>query len=453
MQKGAQAMEDGRAFDARRVLDKLGIGLFVIDREGNNIYLNEAAMQEFPDSRTGRRDYRRDAEQGRIDHSITQMVFAEKRQITMANTIRGEDGSVIRLLGVSTPLFDESGEVEYVISVGMQLDRFREGLVQAWIDGNAREVIHSERVSAGTPPPLIYESKIMAEIVELARRVARADISVLITGESGTGKGALARYIHSISARRHKELVEINCAAVPENLLESELFGYEKGAFTGALNAGKPGLMEMADGGTLFLDEIDSIPFHLQGKLLKAIEDKRVQRVGALSPRAVDFRLITASNSDLERLVEEGRFRKDLYYRICVLPLHIPPLRDRPEDVAALSKHFVKQFLQEHSIPKVLSPEGYRKLLAHSWPGNVRELKNVIERMVLIGDPELIEVSDPLLPGALGTESGHSLKEAMEAYEKSIISQTLSRFGLSQAAAFLQVDPSTLTRKKNKYGL
>jgi len=442
-------MEDKASF-FEMILNRMAISTFVLDRNGKMLFANDTFWKELDPDFDYNTDFAADAREGRLERSITQMVYETKREITMTNTYCRKNGETTRLLGTTTPILDENGEVEYIVSVGMLLDKLRDEYVNAWLEDNARKLGCEETVQLPDTQPLLYRSKSMEKVMELTKRIAGTDAAVCITGESGTGKGALTRYLHSISARRERDLVEVNCAAVPEALLESELFGYEKGAFTGALRCGKLGLMEIANGGTLFLDEIDSLPLSLQGKLLKALEDKKIPRIGALKPTPVDFRLITATNTDLLVAVKEGTFRKDLYYRICVLPLHIPPLRERPEDILLLSEHFISRFSKQYDIPKVLSPEGYRSLLTQLWPGNVRELKNAIERMILMSDDTVVEISQ--MPETV-FEVDLSLKGAVEAYEKQLLAQVLGQYGLKKAADILKTDPSTITRKRIKYGI
>lgn len=245
---------------------------------------------------------------------------------------------------------------------------------------------------AGEAPAmgLIAEDPASRALLELTRRVATSEASVLLTGESGVGKEVFARYIHQHSARQKGPFVAVNCAAIPENLLESVLFGHEKGAFTGA-SAAQPGKFEQANGGTLLLDEISELPLHLQAKLLRVLQEREVERVGARSPIALDVRVIAATNRDLATWVREGKFREDLFYRLNVFPLEIPPLRDRPGDIAALARHFLKR-----SEPVVgrggfaLSGAALTELTRYTWPGNIRELCNVVQRaMILAPDAEI----------------------------------------------------------------
>src|SRR5690606_34939769 len=241
---------------------------------------------------------------------------------------------------------------------------------------------------------IIGRSPILRGSLERAARIIPHDkAAVLITGETGTGKELLAQAIHYNGPRAAAPFVEINCAAIPGTLLEAELFGHERGAFTDARTA-KPGLFEIADGGTLFLDEIGHLPFELQGKILKAIEEKKIRRVGAVGVREVDVRVIAATHRDLAAAVREGNFREDLYYRLNVIPIQLPPLRERGDDVLLLAAHFIRQLAAQYGLPEPpLTSELRGMLLSHPWPGNVRELRNSLERALLLGDGRL-EVTD-----------------------------------------------------------
>src|SRR5437660_1150952 len=245
---------------------------------------------------------------------------------------------------------------------------------------------------------LIYRDEAMGKVVKLAQQIAGSDASVMITGESGTGKEVLARYVHSRSTRAKRPFISINCAAIPEHLLESELFGHEKGAFTGAI-ARRIGKFEEATGGTLLLDEISEMDVRLQSKLLRAIQERVIDRVGGTKPVPVDIRIIATSNRNLQEAVREGTFREDLLYRLNVVNLKIPPLRDRPADVLELAQHFVRIYAQANAMPsRPLSAEARRQLALARWPGNVRELENTIHRAVLLASGDEIGVEAILAP-------------------------------------------------------
>ena len=241
---------------------------------------------------------------------------------------------------------------------------------------------------------IIGESSTLAEVFRVLAKVAPTDSTVLVTGESGTGKELLVRALHAMSARSDKPFVPINCGAIPRELLESELFGHEKGAFTHAIRT-KPGRFELADGGTVFLDEIGEMDISLQVKILRVLQEKEIERVGGSGPRKVDVRIIAATNRDLEREVALGRFREDLYYRLNVIPLQLPPLRERGKDILLLARHFLQRFCERRNRPPLtLAPEAARVLLGYSWPGNVRELENFMERLSILVDGEVVVRED-----------------------------------------------------------
>jgi DNA-binding NtrC family response regulator len=302
---------------------------------------------------------------------------------------------------------------------------------------------------------IIGESPAMRKVMELIRQVAQTSSTVMIRGESGTGKELVARTIHANSARKYFAIVPINCGALPDSLLESELFGHEKGAFTGAQFRRK-GRLEMADGGTLFLDEIGSISSKMQVDLLRVFENNEFMRLGGSKPVKVDFRVICATNEDLEKQVADGRFRQDLYYRINVFNITLPPLRERREDIAPLAFHFVKKLaLQTDKRITDISPAAVEKLVAYDWPGNVRELANAIERAMVVGRRPAIQANDlPFTvtagPGPV-VAAGDSLADMEKAHIAAILRR--ERWNISQSAEILQIDRATLYNKIRKYDL
>jgi Nif-specific regulatory protein len=298
----------------------------------------------------------------------------------------------------------------------------------------------------------IGESKAIREKVEIVLRAAKTDSSVLLLGESGVGKELFAEQIHLHSPRSNNPLIRVNCAALPENLLESELFGHVKGAFTGA-SSDRRGRFELADGGTIFLDEIGDLPLNLQVKLLRVIQHRVFERVGGAEPIKVDVRIIAATNKDIEAEVASGRFRADLYYRLNVLPIYIPPLRERRDDIPVLADFFLKRFNRE--IKKQISgfaPEAMEVLLSYSWPGNVRELENAVERAVVITQsdtivPDLFAL-DKIAKSAENGYDGRSLKEAVNIFKKHYIRQTLdmNRWNQTKTAKLLGIQRTYLSR-------
>jgi len=290
------------------------------------------------------------------------------------------------------------------------------------------------------PENIVCASKAMQEIIRMVQRVAeKKDTTVLITGESGVGKEVIARYLHRLSPRGERRFLAINCAAIPQNLIESELFGHERGAFTGAVNR-KKGIFEAAEGGTVFLDEIGDLPLEAQAKLLRVIQEKRVQRLGSTQEIDVDVRIIAATNQNLHQLVKEGRFREDLYYRLNVFPIHIPPLRERPEDIIPLAEYFIRKFLNRSIEGPLLTPGAQKTLLQYPFPGNVRELANAIERALIIAGNELPLGPEHLSFLQMETDSSNIFKLPpgginLEELEKELIRQALERTRGNQSAA------------------
>ncbi len=298
----------------------------------------------------------------------------------------------------------------------------------------------------------IGKSRAIQEKLEIARRIAQTDSSVLILGESGVGKELFAEQIHLSSKRANEPFIRVNCAALPESLLESELFGHMKGAFTDA-TAERRGRFEIADGGTIFLDEIGDFPYDLQAKLLRVLQEKVFEKVGSSEPMEVDVRILAATNKDIDKELEEGRFRQDLYYRLNVLPLYIPPLRERPEDVTELVDFFLKRI--NHETKKQIrgfTPEAMDQLLSYSWPGNVRELENVVERAVVICNEDYIRPPDLILSSGGKQEGrdyiGKTLKDAVNLFKKHFIQQSLEQNGWSQTrtAKILGIQRTYLSR-------
>lgn len=310
---------------------------------------------------------------------------------------------------------------------------------------------------------LIGKSKAMQEIFRQIKRVAPTRANVLIIGETGTGKELIARAIHQHSPRRDKPFVAVNCAAIPKELLESELFGHEKGAFTGAVRQ-KAGYFELADGGTLFLDEIGDMSPNLQAKLLRAIETREFWRVGGTRPIEVDVRIIAATNRDLEEAVKKGEFREDLYYRLKVFTIKVPPLRERREDIPLLVHHFIREICEQNGMkPLKITREAMDKLISYDWPGNVRELRNVIESVIITAASDVIDVDD--LPEEIRGDRGKAEEDdsridvrvgmSMDEIEKEAIRKTLQLTGgnKTKAASILKIGLRTLYRKIKQYGL
>ncbi|MGE5529476.1 MAG: sigma-54-dependent transcriptional regulator [Patescibacteria group bacterium] len=306
---------------------------------------------------------------------------------------------------------------------------------------------------------IVGSSPAMQDVFKIIRKVVNYDVTVLITGESGTGKELVAQAIHRNSARRDGPYIKLNCASLPETLLESELFGYDKGAFTGA-TASKPGRFELAEGGTLFLDEIGDTSLNMQAKLLRVLQEKEFERVGGRRTIKADVRFVTATNKDLRHEVRERRFREDLFYRLNVVPIHLPPLRERKEDIPALAQHFIKELnLLFHKEFVSLSSEAMACLLEHDWPGNIRELRNVLEKAVVLGEGSVISVEqlpdEIRRPGAVAWRKADRGPSSLADLERDRIEQVLrdTDWNQSRAAAILGIHRNTLRQKIERFGL
>jgi Nif-specific regulatory protein len=309
--------------------------------------------------------------------------------------------------------------------------------------------------------PIVGRSAAMAEVFEAIEKVGGSRVTVLLLGESGTGKELIARAIHYNSPQAEGPFITLNCAALPENLVESELFGHEKGAFTGA-TAVRKGRFELADGGTLFLDEIGELPLTMQSKLLRVLQERAFERVGGGKTITVQVRLIAATNLDLERAVAEGRFREDLYYRLKVVPIRVPPLRERTVDIPLLVDHFLKRLRQEHQKPTTIVPEALARLVDHHWPGNVRELENTLERLVIMGRQPQIQLQDVTAilgerppTRAVGLDAEASLTSSVQDLERQQIVKAMedSKGVQAKAAKMLGITPRQLGYRLKKYGL
>lgn len=396
-----------------------------------------------------------------FDHSVTLEAIQRREPVTLMQQVRG--GKKVIVTG--TPLFTEDGQISVVVTnvrdiselieLRMQLDETRK--MSSFFSQSLQEYHEVDHALQG----LVVKSQEMVKVVQKAIKVAKVETSVLITGESGVGKSMLARLIHEMSPRKEYPFVKINCGAIPEALMESELFGYEKGAFTGALASGKTGLVEAAHKGTVFFDEIAELKPEMQVKVLEIIEEKQFKKVGSTATTSVDVNIIAATNRNISEQIRHGQFREDLYYRLNVVPIMIPPLRQRREDIPALAESILEKFNRSRNIRKRLDPVVQELLRQYDYPGNVRELINAIERMIILSEEELLVPAD--LPSEIRSHctfhtnviAGKTpLKEALEAYESQLLQKVLERSdNINHAASLLQIHPTTLWRKMTKFNL
>ncbi|OAM96198.1 PAS domain S-box-containing protein [Pelosinus fermentans] len=394
---------------------------------------------------------------GYYDQSVTLLVIEKREIVTINQTVKNNN----KILVTGNPIFDEKGDlfrvvtnvrdITELVSLQSQLLKTKEQTLKY-----KTELSHLRALHIGNKE-IISRSPKMAQVIELATKIADVDSIVLINGESGTGKELIAKLIHKQGKGTSKPFIKINCAAIPEQLLESELFGYEGGAFTGARKEGKPGLFELAHNGTLFLDEIGDLPLLLQVKLLRAIQEKEFIRVGGTKTITFNARIIAATHRNIAKMVKEGVFREDLYYRLMVVPIYLAPLRERKEDVPLLIMHFIDKFNSRFGFNKKIMPQVIDKLVEYSWPGNVRELENIIERMMVTAPSEEITVNlvpETIMDKSFSPKRLTKLKDAVEETEKYLLSENFKEYGSwKKVAEILGIDRTTVFRKVVRYGL
>jgi len=435
-------------------------GIYVTDGDANTIMVNSAyeKITGITRQEVVGRNMRELVQEEFFNESVTLKVLETNTRQTVRQRLR----SGKEILATGNPIFDDEGNIIMVVTNDRdmtELMRLHQRLEDSLEMAKAyKEKLRSMQQSALFGRDFVVVSKAMRDVCELVERVSKTDATVMFFGETGVGKDRLAEEVHKRSLRYNKGLfVKINCGAIPETLLESELFGYESGAFTGARKEGKIGLFEVADGGTIFLDEVESMPLSLQPKLLRVLQNFEITRVGSTVPKKVDVRVVCASNQDLKDMVAEGTFRADLYYRMNVVSVNIPPLRERKEDIPYLVTFFVNYFNKKYNKKKTITNDVMDMLLAYVWPGNVRELANAIERLVVVTVNRQIGTQDlpPELSGkrrGIDIEPGLTLKDHLAREEVSIIQKAIQMYGSARKAAVaLGVDHSTIARKLKRY--
>lgn len=445
------------------ILNCLKVGVYITDGKGKTLFLNDESCK------TG--GLTRGEVLGKNMKELEEMGFIAD-SITLKTLKSGKEEEIIQSLGdgdkvyvTGTPLY-HNDKIELVICTERDITETLtlKELLKERDNDNVKikeEVEYLKRQNIVMWGNMIAEDEASKQLAEKARRIAKMDATVLLTGASGTGKEVFANFIYQNSKRVGKPFIKVNCAAIPEHLMESELFGYEGGAFTGADKNGKMGLFEMANKGTLFLDEIGELPIHLQSKLLRVLQERELMRVGGSKTISLDIRLIAATNRDLKKAIEEGAFRGDLYYRLNIMPLELLPLRGRKKDIKALAMYFVRQFNKEYKLEKIITEEAMELLQRFQWPGNIRELENVIERIMISFDGETItkfQVERAIgipVESTVSTDaiaSGKSMEQLMEEYEKYILESMMNKYRrASDVARALQMNKSTLSRRLKKY--
>ena len=446
-----------------KLLESSYDGIWITDHVGKILFANSAnaKLLGVPRSELENKTTQELQDEGVFQTSAILEALQTRQQVSkVCNNPR----TCLTVLATATPVFNEAGDIQYIFNNVRDitaLNEMRESLQ------DKDEIIRQQnsqletmrlRLGVGT---IVANSKAFTQVVELARRAATFDgATVLILGESGTGKEVISELIVNTSPRKDKPYLQINCGAIPENLIESELFGYEKGAFTGADAKGRKGLFEAANGGTVFLDEIGDLPLHMQVKLLRVLQQKRIVRVGGTETVNLDVRIIAATNKDLKQMVKEGRFREDLYYRLNVVPIEIPPLRDRKEDILPLVNHFLTVANRKYHTNKSIYSDTIDVLESYSWPGNVRELENLMENLVITTPGDIIRRENLSERLKFSTEDHGftedteviTLKETVERAEYMAIQKAIRQCGsIRKAAVALGVDPSTIVRKQQNY--
>lgn len=449
------------------IFESVSDGIWVCDGNGVVLNINEASEkinQIKKEEVVGKTVYEL-VNEGMYDESSVVKVLEKRQQVSMVQEIKRIQK---RVLVTATPVFNERGGISLVVVNARdmtQLNLMREQLETSLQESDKlKETLKEINLLKVSRKNVIGESQTFQSVLTVALKLAQMEVSnILLLGESGTGKGLLAKFIHTCSNRNKKSFIQINCAAVPESLLEAELFGYEKGAFTGAQESGKVGLIELSHGGTLFLDEIGELPLALQSKLLKYFDDNEVMRIGGVKSRKVDCSIIVATNRNLESQVKKKLFRKDLFYRINTFTITVPPLRERPEDIFDLVNYYLSIYNKQFETVKKISPVALEKLQRYSFPGNVRELKNIIKKGVVLSESDNLD--DYLINGIpmnaqslqsknLKSNTAIDLRGEIMAYEKEILEQVIEdNMTTREIADRLRIDHSTVVRKLKKHKL
>lgn len=439
------------------ILDSIHDGIWMIDGDGITVYVNKAVSRitGIEASEVLGKHVTAPMQEGKYHTCVTLRALKEKKAVTMFDDYPAGK----RCLNTSIPIFDDNGKIWRVLASIRDMPELED--LQIKLAEAENDALRGKGRKGGTEkeqPDIIGNSPLMQKCINELEKAAKAPSTVLILGETGTGKTLAASYIHQKSVRADKPFITINCAAIPASLIEAELFGYEKGAFTGASQEGKKGLLELADKGTIFLDEIGDLPLSMQVKLLHVLDNFSFRRVGGVKNVQVNVRIMAATNRPLEELVKQGDFRADLYYRLRVLSTNLPPLRERSEDIAPMALHFLDDACKKHGIIKFFDPQVLQALSTHLWPGNVRELRATVEFMAAMTEGKIIKLRDlpsHIMGAQLGdTPPAHTedlpqkLKTAVQNLEYIMIKDALTQAGSTyKAAALLGVSQSTIVRK------
>lgn len=438
-------------------------GIHILDSKGRTLYINKACQriegitfEEIKDKTIHELE-----NEGIYSPSVTLKVLESNGPVTIIQKVKNGN----EVLATGTPIYC-NGKIDNIIVNSRDITELnslkRDLSEKAQLAIRYQEELEHLRIQQLESSEVLAKSLKMKKIIKLSSVVARVDSTILIFGESGVGKGVLSQYIHNHSQRHNGPFIKIDCSTIPETLFESELFGYEKGAFTGAEKGGKLGLLELANGGTIFLDELGEIPLSMQAKLLRAIQDREIMKVGGKTMVSLDIRIIAATNRNLEVMVAEKQFREDLFYRLNVVPITIPPLRERADDIYPLISQVVQRVNDRYNLNKKIGKEAIDCMVKYSWPGNIRELENITERMMVTSDNDIIDLEDlpnamiEIITSPLWTNSWEDFNytRSLAEFDKNIILSVIEKEGsIPKAAKSLDIDVTTLRRKLQKYGV
>ncbi|CAH0318889.1 Limonene hydroxylase [Peribacillus simplex] len=449
-----------RALDA--IIENSYDGIYITDQDGITLYTNSAIerITGIPKEYYIGKSVDQLIKRGILNASVTHKVVKLRRTVSVVqDNFAGKETLI-----TGSPVFNAKGEIEQVVTNIRDLSDLNELMHELTkvneLNNQYKQEIEKLR-KITSKDGVVFVSDKMKMIYEIAERISDIDATVLILGETGVGKDVLARNIYNRSIRSKKgDFIKINCGAIPADLLESELFGYEGGAFTGANQKGKPGMFELAESGILFLDEVGELPLQLQVKLLRALQEREIQRIGGTKPKKIDVRIIAATNRNLSEMVKSGDFREDLFYRLNVIPITIPPLRERREDILALTDLFLTKANEQYKFSKEIDSRLKEYFYQHDWPGNVRELINIVERLVVLTDNQILSIND--LPEEYQPENRNqpnlnatqTLKEAVERAEKEILTKAAQTYHTTyEIAEALDSSQATIVRKLKKYRL
>lgn len=438
-------------------------GVWITDGSGKVLFINDAICELM---NVNRDDILDKSTQSLLSNKLfsDSVILDVIKHKKVCSKVSVNYNSDLTVLATATPILDEDGEIMFIVNNVRnisQIKKFQDEVVKKeTLLAKKNEEIKLLKIKLGNEDIIGVNQKYI-DTLQLAQRVAKFDEStVLILGESGTGKEVIAETIVQNSKRKNKPFIKVNCGAIPEQLLESELFGYEKGAFTGANSKGKIGLFEAANEGTILLDEIGDLPIQLQVKLLRALQQKQIFRIGSSKPISLNIRILASTHRHLDKMVAEGKFREDLYYRLNVVNINIPPLRERVEDIIPLVNFYLKKFNSKYDINKHIDQNTFYYFENYPWPGNIRELENIIENLVITSHDDCITKFD--LPDKFFTQTSDEssiksdkiipLKDAVHLVEKNLINTAIEKYGsCRKAAKVLGVNPSTIVRKLQSY--